>query len=127
MKLLLDTHAFIWWAVEHRKLSPSVLAACENEANTLIVSLASIWEMQIKFQLGKMELDLPLIDLVSQQQSTGIELLPISLEHILAQQSLPFYHKDPFDRLIIAQAMTENLILVSHDPLFASYPVKLLW
>jgi len=127
MKMLLDTHAFMWWADEPVKLSSKVLSAFQDEANTLIVSLASIWEMQIKVQLGKLKLDLPLVDLVSQQQATGIELLPISLEHILAQQSLPFHHKDPFDRLIIAQAFTENIVLVSHDPIFTSYPVKLLW
>lgn len=128
MKLLLDTHAFIWWASEPEKLSPKVLALCEDGGNSLLLSVASVWEMQIKLQLGKLKLNLPLRELIeSQQQTNGLHILSINLEHVLALDALPAHHKDPFDRLLIAQANAEDASLVSMDHVFSDYPVKLLW
>jgi len=128
MKLLLDTHAFIWWDSEPDKLPPQVLTLCQDRANTFLFSVASAWEMQIKLQLGKLKLALPLAQVIEgQQQTNNIEILPITLEHVLALQDLPSYHRDPFDRLLIAQANLEDAVLVSGDPVFARYPVKLLW
>jgi PIN domain nuclease of toxin-antitoxin system len=128
MKVLLDTHAFIWWDSDPTKLSPEARAACEERANVVLLSVASAWEMQIKLQLGKLVLRLPLAEVVtSQQQTNDIQVLPVALGHVLALQSLPAHHKDPFDRLLIAQANVEGAVLVSHDPVFAHYPVKLLW
>lgn len=84
--------------------------------------------MQIKLQLGKLSLRLPLAEvIVSQQQTNDIQVLPVALEHVLALQGLPAYHKDPFDRLLIAQANVEEAALISHDPVFAHYPVKVMW
>lgn len=104
MKLLLDTHTFIWWDSEPAKLSPRVLALCQDRQNMLLLSVVSIWKMQIKSQLGKLRLALSLKEIVaSQQQTNNIELLPITLEHVLALENLPAYHKDPFDRLLVAQ------------------------
>ncbi|MBF0228786.1 MAG: type II toxin-antitoxin system VapC family toxin [Desulfamplus sp.] len=128
MKLLLDTHTFIWWDSEPSKLPSKVLASCQNKENTLIISVASVWEMQIKSQLGKMKLSLPLEELIgSQNKINKIKILPIILEHILALEKLPSYHKDPFDRLLIAQANTENATLVSCDSVFNNYSVSLMW
>ena len=128
MKLLLDTHVFIWWANEPEKLSPKVLSLCADAENTLIVSVASIWEMQIKTQLGKLKIALPLADLIrSQQQTNNIQILPIELEHVLELQKLPAHHNDPFDRLLIVQAKAEGAFLVSKDKAFKKYKTKLLW
>ena len=128
MKLLLDTHAFIWWDSEPQKLSAQVLALFQESSNQLLLSTASVWEMQIKLQLGKLQLERPLAELIAgQQEKNGIELLPVQLEHILALQTLPTHHKDPFDRLLIAQANIEGAVLVTADPIFAKYPVKILW
>jgi len=105
MKLLLDTHAFIWWDSEPSKLSPQAFTLCQDQANTIFISVVSVWKMQIKFQLGKLKLKLPLATLIeSQQQTNGIEVLPITLMHVLELDNLPMYHKDPFDRLLIAQS-----------------------
>jgi PIN domain nuclease of toxin-antitoxin system len=91
MKLLLDTHIFIWWADQPEKLSPAALSALEDEANELLLSVASVWEMQIKIQLGKLKLSLPLKDLVKNQQETnGITVTPVALAHVLALDALPF-------------------------------------
>jgi PIN domain nuclease of toxin-antitoxin system len=128
MKLLLDTHTFIWWDSEPDKLSPPALAACQDRANTLLLSVASVWEMQIKIQLGKLKLNLPLAEVIeSQRKTNNIEILPVMLAHVFALQNLPMHHKDPFDRILIAQANVENVSVVSNDPLFAQYPVKVLW
>jgi len=128
MKLLFDTHALIWWDSEPDKLSPQALAMCQDRANIVLLTVASAWEMQIKLQLGKLKLKLPLAEVIqSQKQTNNIEVLPVALAHVLALQNLPTHHKDPFDRLLIAQANVENAVLVSNDPVFEEYPVKLLW
>jgi PIN domain nuclease of toxin-antitoxin system len=128
MRLLLDTHAFIWWDSDPVRLSPTALAACRDRANVLLLSVASVWEMQIKLQLGKLKLDLPLKDVIeNQRKANSLEILPIELEHVLALDSLPSPHKDPFDRLLVAQVNLEGLTLVSGDPIFAKYPVTLAW
>ena len=127
MKLLLDTHTFIWWDSEPAKLSPQALALCQDRANTLLLSVTSVWEMQIKLQLGKLKLNLPLSEVIeNQRQTNNIEVLPIILTHVLALDTLPAHHKDPFDRLLIAQANVEIATLVSADPIFAKYPVQVV-
>ena len=126
MKVLLDTHIFIWWTSDPRKLSKQALALCEDTTNTLIVSVVSIWEMQIKFQLGKLTLNLPLTDLIAaQQQTNDVLIMPVELKHVLALHVLPTHHKDPFDRLLIAQAITEQASILTTDRVFAAYPVPL--
>jgi PIN domain nuclease of toxin-antitoxin system len=118
MKLLLDTHTFIWWDSDPAKLSPQALALCQDRANVVLLSGVSVWEMQIKRQLGKLQLRLPLADMIaSPQQTNHIAVLPVNLAH----------HKDPFDRLLIAQAREEDAILVSSDPVFARYQIEVLW
>ena len=127
MKLLLDTHIFLWWADHPEKLSQAALSALQDEANELILSVASVWEMQIKIQLGKLKLSLPPKDLIKNQQETNaLNVLPVTLAQVLALDALPFHHKDPFDRLLMAQSIEEDLTLVSADSQFTAYSVKLL-
>lgn len=128
MKLLLDTHTFIWWDLEPERLSPRVLSLCQDASNQMVLSVASIWEMQIKIQLGKLQFPKPLRQMIAEQQETNqIELLPVALEHVLALAELAMLHKDPFDRLIVAQAKTEALRLLSRDPRVAAYGVAVDW
>ncbi len=128
MKLLLDTHAFIWWDSQSSRLSARALAACADSANELLVSVASIWEMQIKVQLGKLQLRAPLARIIEEQERTNrIGILQISIVHVFAVGKLPPLHRDPFDRMLVAQANAEVASLVSNDPLISQYPVKVLW
>ena len=127
MKLLLDTHIFIWWADQPEKLSHDALSALEDEANELLLSVASVWDMQIKIQLGKLNLSVPLRDLLKNQQETNdLTVLPVTLRHVLALDALPFHHKDPFDRLLIAQSIEEELTIGTADSQFSAYSIKLL-
>ena len=127
-KFLLDTHVFIWMDISPTKLTPSVAALLTDRSNTLLLSVVSVWEMQIKLQLGKLQLEQSLTDMVNvQQQTNHIQILPVTLPHVLALQDLPMHHKDPFDRLLTAQVMVENATLVSSDDILTKYPVNVLW
>ena len=128
MKLLLDTHTFIWWDSDPLRLTPQVLNMCQDPENILLLSVASVWEMQIKLQFGRLKLSLPLAELVvGQQQTNKIVILNVKLEHILALEKLPPHHKDPFDRLLIAQADIEEAVMVSKDQIFKKYPIQTIW
>lgn len=128
MRLLLDTHTFIWWDSDPLRLTPQALEICQNPENLLLLSVASVWEIQIKLQLGKLKLVVPLRELiVAQQRINKVEILPIKLEHAFALDKLPARHKDPFDRLLISQALVEDAVLVSKDPIFSEYPVTVVW
>ncbi len=126
MRLLLDTHVFIWWDSDPDQLSAEARQLCQHAENTLVLSVVSVWEMQIKHQLGKLTLHKPLPTLIqSQQQTNKIEILQVQLAHVYALEDLPSHHKDPFDRLLIAQARAEGLVLLSMDSVFQEYPVTL--
>ena len=128
MRLLLDTHTFIWWDSEPSRLSRTALGLCSDPENEILLSVASLWEMQIKNQLGKLSLRLSLREIVTHQQETnGVAVLPISSDHVYALENLPPAHKDPFDRMLVAQATTEGVTLLSTDSIFGSYPVEVLW
>ncbi len=128
MRYLLDTHAFIWWDSSSNRLSRRVFDIIIEPANDILISLVSVWEMQIKQQVGKLILARPLAKILeSQQQQNDIRLLPIELSHLLALSDLPDHHRDPFDRLLVAQARIENLTLLSADPHIARYPVDVAW
>jgi PIN domain nuclease of toxin-antitoxin system len=126
MKGLLDTHAFIWWDSDPSRLSAPALAFLLDPANTVYLSVVSVWEMQIKHQLGKLNLRTALASIVAQQQGQGIQVLPVTLDHVLALDGLPTPHKDPFDRLLVAQALAEGAVLLSGDVVFAQYPVSVV-
>ncbi|MDJ0509895.1 MAG: type II toxin-antitoxin system VapC family toxin [Crocosphaera sp.] len=128
MNILLDSHALIWVSQNSPKLSTQAITIFEDPNNTLYCSLVSVWEMQIKVQLGKLKLEINLSDMINDQMQTNdIRILPIRLFHIWTLDSLDHYHKDPFDRLLIAQAINENLTILSVDSVFDNYPVKRLW
>jgi PIN domain nuclease of toxin-antitoxin system len=102
MKLLLDSHTFLWWDSEPEKLSEHAMALFRDQSNVLLLSTGCVWEIQIKHQIGKLSLSLPFAEIIAAQQRTNrIEILPITIEHVLALQELPSYHKDPFDRILV--------------------------
>jgi PIN domain nuclease of toxin-antitoxin system len=128
MKLLLDTHAFIWWYNDPDQLPEAVLLACQDTNNTIFLSVASAWEMQIKTQLGKLRLDKPLHEIIRRQRERNqLQVIPISLAVVLALDTLPLHHRDPFDRLLIAQAQLDQLWLVSSDREIEKYAVSIFW
>ena len=128
MNLLLDTQAFLWLDSDQAKLSAPARQACANPENTLWLSVASAWEMQIKTALSKLRLARPLGQIIAEQQTAnGLQVLSVNLAHVLALQALPPRHKDPFDRLLIAQAKSEGWDIVSKDPEFAAYGVPVIW
>jgi PIN domain nuclease of toxin-antitoxin system len=128
MRLLLDTHSFLWFISGSTNLSPTARTLIEDASNQPLLSVASLWEMAIKLSLGKLSLAQPFEVLIPQQMRlNGIKLLGIEIEHTAAVSKLPFHHRDPFDRLLIAQAMVEQMPIVSADAAFVTYPVKRLW
>ena len=128
MKTLLDTHTFLWWSNDPERLSDKVRALLEDRETILLLSVVSLGEIQIKAQSGKITLTIPLAALInSQQQTNRVQILPVTLAHVLALDDLPVHHKDPFDRLLIAQANVENAILASVDAIFDQYPVNVVW
>lgn len=127
MRLLLDSHAFLWWADTSERLSPLALAACESVENSLYLSLASLWELQLKINLEKLQLNGTLADIISKQRGQGLQLLEIAPDHIYATAKLPMIHADPFDRLLVAQATIEGMTLVTADRKLMQYAVEVLW
>jgi PIN domain nuclease of toxin-antitoxin system len=128
MKLPLDTHTFMWWDSDLDKLPARVQALCFQPENQLVLSLVSVWEMQIKIQIGKLDLGKPLAEAIAHQcQTNQIELLPVYYDHVLALDHLPLHHKDPFDRLLLAQARVEGMVILSKDPQFRAYAVPVEW
>ena len=125
MKLLLDTHTFIWWDREPSLIPTATLDLMKR--SELLLSLASLWEIQIKTQIGKLRMNIPLAEMVSHHQANGITLLPIAVTHILELENLPQHHKDPFDRLLIGQSRAEDLTIVTRDAAFKEYDCKTIW
>lgn len=126
MRLLLDTHVFLWMQVTPERLGRS-LALVEDTANELILSAASSWEIALKWALGKLALpDPPDVYVPRRVQSSGVTTLPVEHSHALAVARLPMHHSDPFDRLLVAQARVERLRLVTVDPAFATYDVDVV-
>lgn len=127
MNILLDTHILVWWSDNPQFLSRTAYDFLHDTNNTLFVSIASVWEMQIKISLGKLTPLSPLPEMLhTQQQINGIQILPIELRHVYALAALPPHHRDPFDRLLIAQAQSEAMPLLTADAVFAAYNVSVL-
>jgi len=127
MKLLLDTHSFILWNSAPEFLSKQALALLEDEANEPVISAVNIWEIQIKNAAGKMDLTVPLENIVKTYSENGIEILPVYASHILQLNSLADHHRDPFDRILVAQALVENMVIISKDPKVKQYPATVIW
>lgn len=128
MKLLLDTHVFLWWIGNDARLSGPAREAIADPGNDVSFSVASAWELAIKTGLGRFEPDGDLGPFLEEQiQRNAFQLLPVKLEHAVSVSSLPAHHRDPFDRLLVAQAAVESMTLVSRDPQLRKYDAPILW
>lgn len=128
MRILLDTHAFLWWNEGDSRLSKKASALLADTANTLVLSVVSAWELVLKVDARKLRLpEAPSVYIPTRMAHYGIEQLPATLAHVLAAESLPAHHRDPFDRLLIAQAKVEEMPILSADPQIRRYPVKAVW
>lgn len=128
MRLLLDTHAFLWWLAGHPSLSKRARMEIDSSGSDVFVSAASAWEIATKYRLGKLpEADLVALDVTSTIESQQFTPLAVSVRHGQAAGALPGSHRDPFDRMLVAQAMLDDLTLVSNERAFDVYGVKRLW
>lgn len=128
MKLLLDTHAFLWWVAASGELSRKAQSTVASARNECFVSVASGWEIAIEASLGKLRIDGALDRFLPEQlAANGFQPLAIDLKHAARVATLPFHHRDPFDRLLVAQALEEGLAVVTADPVFATYGVNRVW
>lgn len=128
MKLLLDTHAFLWWIADDQKLSGRAREIISDGSNELFLSAAAGWEIAIKVQIGRLKLpEEPIRFILDQMRINAIQSLPIQMIHALHVSTLPQHHRDPFDRLLIAQAQLEGLPVLSSDHQLANYQVEVIW
>ncbi|AMW29519.1 type II toxin-antitoxin system VapC family toxin [Arthrospira platensis] len=128
MRLLLDTHTILWFFMGNSRLSDKVRDLVEDGHNHKLISVATVWEMSIKQSQNKLTLEKTASDYIEEKiRLDDFELLPIQLNHLRILSSLPFYHKDPFDRLLIAQSMQENIPILSKDMAFNAYPIQRIW
>lgn len=124
---LLDTHVFIWYVSGDLSISKKAKRTIEAPNALNYISVGSLWEIAVKISLGKLTLNKPFAAIEEQLNKNGFQLLPVVFEDTLKLTSLPFFHKDPFDRLIIAQGITNNLQIITKDQFFVQYPVKVVW
>jgi PIN domain nuclease of toxin-antitoxin system len=127
MRLLLDTHAFLWFVTGDRRLSRRARRAVEAADSELLISAASVWEVAIKASLGRLTLSKSVHDYFDEKAAAGFIILPIEWVHAAKVSELPFYHRDPFDRLIIAQGLVDGIPIVSGDPEFKTYGARIVW
>ena len=127
MKILFDTHSFIWWGSEPERLSLSAKQLLADSEHEYFLSVISIWEILIKQMSEKLSLRVPLPEILRLCDRAGLQILSVELPHVLALESLPNPHRDPFDRLLIAQAVAEDLTVLTADKVFSEYPIKTIW
>ncbi|WP_020600805.1 type II toxin-antitoxin system VapC family toxin [Spirosoma panaciterrae] len=127
MRLLLDTHTLLWFYGGDESLSDNLRRLISDPNNLCYISVASLWEITIKIGIGKLDIDSPITELFSFLERNQIWVIPIELGHLLQLQQLPFHHKDPFDRLILAQALSENLPIATRDSVFNKYGLTIIW
>ncbi len=128
MHLLLDTHTFLWFVFGSPQLSPRAASLIQDPANQTFLSIASPWEVGIKVSSGKLTVSQPVDQFFAEEmQINAVQMLPISLPHIARVSTLPLHHRDPFDRMLVAQSLTENIPLVSADAALDAYGVNRLW
>lgn len=127
MAYLIDTHTFLWYVDGNPNLSEKAKSILENTDWVKYLSISSLWEIAIKESLNKLVLTKPYETLIGYITANNIVLLPVAFNHLLQLKKLPHHHKDPFDRLIIAQAITEDMTILSKDQQFSSYPVDVIW
>jgi PIN domain nuclease of toxin-antitoxin system len=127
-RVLLDTHSFLWFVTEDPKLSAVAQRVIAEGGNEPILSVACVWEIAIKVSIGRLPIPAPLDSFIPEQlRINRISLLPIELKHLFEVTRIPLHHRDPFDRMIIAQAIVEGLPVLSADPAFDKYPIQRLW
>ena len=127
MRYLIDTHILIWHGENNPALKSETALLLNDPSNEILVSFASIWEIAIKASIGKLELGFPIGRLEQILSQHGFTIIPFEFRHFEAVSNLPFFHNDPFDRMIIAQAQTENIEIITHDNRFKHYSVKVVW
>ena len=127
MAYLIDTHTLLWHFNGDKQMSNSAIEILKNNKLEKYISIASVWEIAIKLGIGKLVLDFSFNEIEEKLTGSNISLLNISVKHTQQIISLPLHHRDPFDRMIIAQSITENLTVISRDKNFSFYPIKLLW
>jgi len=127
VKLLLDTHAFLWFVAGDERLGRKARRVIEDDEAELYLSTASVWEMAIKSSLGRLRLPAPLTDYLTEKVADRFRILPVEWPHAAAVEALPFHHRDPFDRLLVAQALIEDLTVVTGDAAFRAYGATVLW
>lgn len=127
MRLLLDTHAFLWFAAGDRRLSRRARAAMEDDQAELYISAASVWELAIKASLGRVVLPSTMDAYIREKATGGYRQLPITWAHAAAVEQLPLHHRDPFDRLLIAQARADRYPVVTRDRVFRRYGIDVIW
>ena len=127
MRILIDTQAFIWFVENDKQIPVKMKKYLENPENSIIVSIASLWEMTIKMSLGKLFLNCDIKEMTEKIYNNGFEILPILPEHIIKLSTLIYLHRDPFDRIIISQGLTENMPIVSSDKIFDNYGINRKW
>ncbi len=128
MRALIDTNIFLWFISDSNRLSINARNYIANLDNELMLSVASLWEIAIKTSTGKLELLKPFEELIPEQlEINKVQILPIELNHLSNVNNLPFHHRDPFDRLIIAQGISEGLPIITSDSEFKNYQVNIIW
>lgn len=128
MRYLLDTHTFLWFLADDAQLSSPARDLIADGTNTIVLSVGSLWEIAIKVSLGKLTLSQPYATLIpTQLLQNSVDLLQITVNHAALLAVLPFHHRDPFDRLLIAQALVEQMPIIGTDTVFDSYGVTRLW
>lgn len=128
MRLLLDTHTFLWWVADAPELSSRARAVVADANNQCFVSVASCWEIAIKCSIGKLDIDGTVERFVPHHMAVnGFHELPVEIRHAARTARLPFHHRDPFDRLLAAQALEEDIAIVSADPIFRKYGLTRVW
>lgn len=127
MRLLLDTHVFLWFMTGDERLSRRARRAIEDIESEVFLNVASVWEMAIKSSLGRLILPVPVAEYVAEKLESGFSILPVEWTYAAAVEKLPFHHRDPFDRLLVAQAVAENIPIVTADPIFRVYKANVVW
>lgn len=127
MKFLIDTHAFLWFINGDFELSQQARDIIKNPKNTIYLSIASLWEIAIKLRIEKITIDMSFDELKKEAEENDIRILPIQYEDVSLLTTLELYHRDPFDRILIAQGIQNNMIIITKDSNFKLYPVKIIW
>lgn len=127
MLCLLDTHTLIWFLENDKRLSNKAKKTIESEDNTSFIGIVSLWEIAIKLNLGKLEINVTIDDIVDETNQMGMVIIPISINAVKLVQSMPLHHRDPFDRLLIAQAEANELTVITDDSMFGNYNIRMEW